>query len=82
MGTGMFVAVAARAAEEEEIEGNSDVTPYWRTLKSKGELNAKYPGGAENQARRLMSEGHEIENDRAGKPKRVRGWEGKLIPLP
>ena len=79
MGTGMFVAVAARAAEEEEIEGNSDVTPYWRTVKSKGELNEKYPGGVENQAKRLIAEGHEIEPDKKGKPKRVKNWEAKLV---
>jgi hypothetical protein len=77
--TGLFVAIAARAAEEEEIEGNNDVTPYWRTLKSKGELNEKYPGGVVEQARRLIAEGHEIENDRAGKPKRVKDWEAKLV---
>jgi alkylated DNA nucleotide flippase Atl1 len=79
MGTGMFVAIAARAAEEEEIEGNRDVTPYWRTVKSKGELNEKYPGGVEEQAARLIAEGHEIETDRAGRPKRVKGWEEKLV---
>jgi hypothetical protein len=71
--------MAARAAEEEEIEGNSDVTPYWRTLKGKGELNEKYPGGVVEQARRLIAEGHEIEKDRAGRPKRVKGWESKLV---
>jgi hypothetical protein len=28
---------------------------------------------------RLKAEGHEVEMDRAGKPKRVKGWEGKLV---
>ena len=36
------------------------VTPYWRTLKRDGELNAKYPGGVAGQAQRLRAEGHRI----------------------
>lgn len=43
--TGIFVNIAARAAEEAVAEGKINTTPYWRTLKSKGELNEKYPGG-------------------------------------
>jgi hypothetical protein len=71
--------MAARAAEEDEAEGRKDITPYWRTLKGKGELNEKYPGGLEAQARRLKAEGHTIEVDKAGKPKRVKDWESKLV---
>jgi alkylated DNA nucleotide flippase Atl1 len=37
-------------------------TPYWRTLKNNGELNKKYPGGAENQKKLLEKEGHVIIN--------------------
>ena len=36
------------------------VTPYWRTLKANGELNAKYPGGIEAQKEKLEAEGHTI----------------------
>jgi alkylated DNA nucleotide flippase Atl1 len=71
--------MAARAAEEDANEGKKDITPYWRTLKSKGELNEKYPGGLEAQAKKLKSEGHTIEVDKAGKPKRVKDWDSKLI---
>ena len=48
MVTGIFVWVAANAAEEAAAEGERDINPYWRTLKSGGELNEKYPrrGGA------------------------------------
>jgi len=81
MGTGMFVAIAARAAGEDEAEGKKDITPYWRTLKGKGELNEKYPGGVEAQAKRLMAEGHTIETDRDGKPKRVKDFEKKLAEI-
>ena len=73
--------MAARAAEEDKTEGNKDITPYWRTVKEKGTLNDKYPGGVTAQAAKLKVEGHEIEIDKAGKPKRVKGWEGKLITI-
>ncbi len=73
--------MAARAAEEDLAEGNKDITPYWRTMKGKGELNEKYPGGAETQAKKLKTEGHTIEKDKAGKPKRVKGWEEKLVEV-
>jgi alkylated DNA nucleotide flippase Atl1 len=73
--------MAARAAEEDRAEGNKDITPYWRTLKGKGELNEKYPGGLDQQAKKLKAEGHEIELDKSGKPKRVKGWESKLLKI-
>jgi hypothetical protein len=79
--TGIFAGIAARAAGEDEAEGKTDVTPYWRTLKGKGELNEKYPGGLEGQAKRLKAEGHEIELDKKGQPKRVKGWEAKLVEV-
>jgi hypothetical protein len=71
--------MAARAAEEDAVEGKKGFTPYWRTMKGKGELNEKYPGGVTAQAAKLKAEGHNIEVDKAGKPKRVKGWESKLV---
>lgn len=53
---GIFVSVAAWASSQRE----ADETPYWRTLKANGELNPKYPGGVEAQARHLEAEGHRI----------------------
>jgi len=58
--TGIFARIAAGAAEEEAAEGEKDITPYWRTLKSGGVINEKYPGGVEAQRRRLEKEGHRI----------------------
>ena len=58
--TGIFAWIASHAAEEAELEGKKRITPYWRTLKSGGELNPKYPGGIENQRERLEAEGHTI----------------------
>ena len=60
MTTGIFAWIAAYAADEAERNGKQRITPYWRTLKAGGELNAKYPGGIENLRRRLEAEGHTI----------------------
>jgi len=62
--TGIFIGIAARAAEETAAEGKTSITPYWRTLKSKGELNEKYPGGVEAQAVHLREEGHTIDTSK------------------
>ena len=58
--TGIFSWIAAHAAAEGEAEGARRITPYWRTLKTGGELNPKYPGGVERLAKRLRAEGHKI----------------------
>jgi alkylated DNA nucleotide flippase Atl1 len=79
--TGIFAWVAAHAAEEAAAEGKKDITPYWRTLKSKGELNEKYPGGVEAQAAHLKEEGHTIEPGKGGKPRRIKDFEKALVGL-
>ncbi len=56
--TGIFAWVAANAAEESRQKGERMITPYWRTLKTGGVINEKYPGGAEGQKRLLEKEGH------------------------
>jgi 6-O-methylguanine DNA methyltransferase, DNA binding domain len=58
--TGIFAWIAAHAADEAENEGRLRITPYWRTLKTGGELNAKYPGGIKNLRARLAAEGHRV----------------------
>lgn len=58
--TGIFSWIAANAAEEEVAEGKKRITPYWRTLKSGGVLNEKYPGGIENLKAYLEGEGHKV----------------------
>lgn len=79
--TGIFAWVAAHAAEEARAEGKHDITPYWRTLKSNGELNPKYPGGLEMQPIWLKDEGHIIETGRGKKPPRVKDFEKYLVQL-
>ena len=79
--TGIFVWVAANAAEETAAEGKKDITPYWRTLKSGGKLNEKYPGGIEAQAAHLRAEGHIIEPGKGKKPPKVRDFEKVLVEV-
>ncbi len=56
--TGIFAWVAANASEEQKQRGEKNVTPYWRTLKTGGVINEKYPGGVEEQKKLLEKEGH------------------------
>ncbi|MBO3842960.1 MAG: MGMT family protein [Candidatus Brockarchaeota archaeon] len=58
--TGIFIMIAANAAEEAAKEGRDLNVPYWRTLKSGGFLNEKYPGGAEAHRKLLEKEGFKI----------------------
>ena len=53
---GIFVSICAWAG----FQRSTDETPYWRTLKANGELNHKYPGGAEAQKAKLENEGHTV----------------------
>ena len=60
MTTGVFAWIAANAAEEQRQKGEKGITPYWRTLKTGGLINPKYPGGVEVQKKLLEKEGHEV----------------------
>jgi hypothetical protein len=75
--TGIFASIAAQAAEEDRQKGGKHITPWWRTLKEKGTLNPKYPGGEKNQGKLLKKEGHVVV--RAGKTMRVKDFEKKLV---
>lgn len=63
--TGIFAWIAANAAEEAANEADAKgkktkTTPYWRTLKTGGELNPKYPGGIPQLRKLLEAEGHRV----------------------
>jgi len=77
--TGIFAWIAANAAEQEKNEGKKQFTPYWRTLKTGGLLNEKYPGGIEEQARLLEKEGHRVI--KKGKKYFVEDYEKVLAKL-
>ncbi len=79
MTAGIFATIAARAADEAEATGESNTTPYWRTLKAGGELNQKYPGGLEALRARLEAEGHTVVS--RGKKLFVLDFERSLHPF-
>lgn len=75
---GIFVSIAAWASYQRE----SDKTPYWRTLKANGELNAKYPGGMEAQKEMLEKEGHTVvQRGRTNIKYYVKDYEQALFAL-
>jgi hypothetical protein len=69
--TGIFIRLAAEAAEEEALAGKAPATPYWRVVKEDGSLNPKFPGGVAQQAERLRAEGHRIIPGDGKRPPRV-----------
>jgi alkylated DNA nucleotide flippase Atl1 len=77
--TGIFAWVAANAAEEERQQGEKDITPYWRTLKTGGMINPKYPGGVEAQKKLLEREEHKVI--RKGKKYVVANYENSLAKI-
>jgi alkylated DNA nucleotide flippase Atl1 len=77
--TGIFAWIAANAAEEQKQEGKTDTTPYWRTLKVKGLINEKYPGGVDIQTMLLEQEGHIVI--RKGKNSYVKDYQKALFQL-
>jgi len=79
--TGIFLRIAAEAAEEDASRGESEITPYWRVIKGDGSLNEKLPGGVEAQAQRLRNEGHAIEPGKDKGPPHVVDFAGSLQSL-
>ena len=58
--TGIFIMTVANAAEEAAKQGRDLDIPYWRTLKTDGCLNDKFPGGAQSQKEKLENEGFKV----------------------
>ena len=80
--TGIFAWIAANAAEEEVEKGvKKKAIPYWRTLKTGGELNEKYPGGVDAQTKRLEKEGFTIIPAKGKRPPKVKDYEKYLIEI-
>ncbi len=87
--TGIFINIAARAAEEDRQAGRKHITPYWRVIKSDGKLNEKFPAssaggpdGVKAHAAKLRVEGHRLEKvGRTKKTLRVVEFENSLQKL-
>ncbi|MFH0768169.1 MAG: MGMT family protein [Chloroflexota bacterium] len=76
--TGIFMRIAAEAAEEDLKRGEKQITPYWRVVKADGSLNEKFPGGVVAQAAHLKEEGHTIVPSKGKKPPKVKDFEKAL----
>jgi len=72
---GIFINICAHASEER----SENRIPWWRTLKVKGELNEKYPGGLDGQKLLLELEGHTVIQK--GKRFFVEDYENNLTDL-
>lgn len=77
--TGIFLWIIANRAEEMSGITKKADTPYWRTLKTGGEINPKYPGGIEKQRKLLEAEGHKVIQK--GKKYLVADYEKKIAVL-
>jgi len=53
--------------------------PFWRTLKSNGEINEKYPGGIQKQRKLLTQEGFKVF--KKGSKFFVADFEKKLVKI-
>jgi hypothetical protein len=80
--TGIFLNIAANAAEEAKTKGKTKITPYWRVLKERGRLNPKFPGGVMKQAQHLRQEGFKIIKAKTNDSHSVKDYEKRLAELP
>jgi hypothetical protein len=77
--TGIFVRIAAEAANEERRAGKKAITPFWRVVTGEGRLNPKFPGGTNAQKRALILEGHKLSSAKGKKPPAVAGFQEALV---
>ena len=79
--TGIFIRIAAEAAEEDLTRGETEITPYWRVIRADGSLKEKFPGGVDVQAAHLREEGHTIEPSTGKKPPKAKDFEKALAEV-
>jgi len=77
--TGIFVRIAAEAAEEDRANGRRRIAPYWRVVKDDGSLNPKFPGGEKQQSQCLRDDGLSVVQN--GKRVVVRDFQECLATL-
>jgi alkylated DNA nucleotide flippase Atl1 len=80
--TGIYTMTIANSVEECRANGIHPElleVPWWRTLKSEGYLNEKYPGGQEAHKARLESEGFRVIA--RGSKYQVMDWQDRLVVL-
>ncbi len=80
--TGIFTMTIANAVQECRANGTHPeliTLPWWRTLKSEGFLNDKYPGGQEAHKAHLEAEGFTIIA--RGSKYQLKDWQSHLFQL-
>ena len=77
--TGIFIMITANAAGEAKTQDKDLQVPYWRTLKTDGFLNDKYPGGVESHRALLEQEGFTVVGN--GKRLRVDNYRAHSIEI-
>src|SRR2546421_9224158 len=55
--TGIFVRIAAEAAEEDRANGKRQIAPYWRGIKNDESMNPKFSGGLAQQTHYFRAQG-------------------------
>jgi len=60
MTAGIFAWIIAHAHHEMAEQGKKRVAPWWRLIKTDGQLNLKYPGNGLLQKQKLEAEGHSV----------------------
>ncbi|MDP5172563.1 MAG: MGMT family protein [Bacteroidia bacterium] len=77
--TGIFLRIAAEAAEEERSLGKTSPSPWWRVVRDDGAMNEKLPGHGPLQQQFLEEEGHRIVPKARGTTLVVQDFEPLLI---
>lgn len=77
--TGIFLRIAADAAEEDMASGKKDISPYWRVIKDDGSLNPKFPGGIKNQYKHLLEEDFEFTTGESKNVIKVKDYDEMLF---
>ena len=78
--TGIFIRIAAEAAEEDRTHGRRRITAYWRVIKDDGSINPKFPGGVAQTTRYLRAEGFTVSPN-GKRPPIVKDFERRLVSL-
>ncbi len=79
--TGIFLNLAANAAEEDKATVKTRITPYWRILKEGGILNPKFPGTVKQRAYYPEHEGIELIKEKKKDQVFVKDYNKRLVNL-
>lgn len=79
--TGIFLRIAAEAAEMERDMGQTDLAPWWRVIRDDGSMNEKMPGKGHLQHDMLLSEGHAVIHKPRGNKLIVQDYKAETVQI-